>query len=186
MDRISPGHPGNQAFTVLLTARLRRGWPRTALFALIWWILTNGAPDSWGVGVPVALAATMVSVLLLPPLSLSVKGAARFIPFFLWHSLRGGVDVAWRVFHPRLPITPGLHRYRWRLPPGLARVFMANTVSLLPGTLSAEMDSEYLSIHVLDQESDPLSELKAVEVRVAELFGVRLAGVGTREPGTMP
>ena len=53
--------------------------------------------------------------------------------------LKGGVYVAWRAFDPRMPITPELIEYPLRLPPGLPRVILVNMVSLLPGTLSAEL-----------------------------------------------
>ena len=35
---------------------------RAALFALMWWILTDGDMNSWLVGVPVVLIATVASV----------------------------------------------------------------------------------------------------------------------------
>ena len=146
---------------------------RAVLFALLWWILTEGAMNSWVVGVPTVVFAVFASGALLPRVSWSLSGIAGFIPFFLWRSLYGGVDVARRALHPRLPISPGLIDHRWRLPPGLPRVFMANTVSLLPGTLSAELDEEYLRVHVLDQTSTIDSELTMIEMRVAKLFGLR-------------
>ncbi len=145
------------------------------MFSLLWWILTLGAIDSWLIGVPVVLLAVLASGWLLPPISWSLPGVASFVPFFLWRSLYGGVDVARRALHPQLPISPGLFDYRWRLPPGLPRVFMANTVSLLPGTLSAELGKEYLRVHVLDQSGNFIPELSIVEERVARLFGVSLA-----------
>ena len=151
------------------------------LFALMWWVLTDGAMDSWLVGAPVVLFATLVSVALLPPFSWSLTGIARFVPFFLWRSLYGGVDVAMRALHPRLPISPGMVNYRWRLPPGLPRVAMANTVSLLPGTLSVELDEECLRVHVLDGRKDFLSELETVEQRVAAVFGASLPPFGGGE-----
>jgi len=147
---------------------------RTVLFALLWWILTEGAMNSWLVGAPVVLFAVFVSGVLLPGASWSLPGLVRFVPFFLWHSLRGGVDVARRALQPRLPISPGLLEHRWRLPPGLPRVFMANTVSLLPGTLSAELDEECLHIHVLDETSVFAADLKVLEQRVAGVFGLDL------------
>jgi len=159
---------------VSVFSHLRCGCLRAVLFALMWWILTDGAIDSWLVGTPVVLFATGVSVLLLPPLSWSLTGIAQFIPFFLWRSLYGGVDVARRALHPRLPISPGLIDHRWRLPPGLPRVFMANTVSLLPGTLSVELGANCLQVHVLDERKDFLPELKKVEQRVAAMFGISL------------
>jgi len=90
------------------------------------------------------------------------------------NSLIGGIDVAWRAFHPRLPIAPDLIEYPLRLPPGQSQVFMANTVNLLPGTLSAALDRNIMKVHVLDSQKDFLSELEAVEQNVARIFGLSL------------
>lgn len=105
----------------------------------------------------------------------SFIGLVKFIPFFLWHSLLGGFDVAKRAFSPKVIISPAILNYRWRLPLGLSRVFMANIVSLLPGTLSVELDKEYLQIHVLDDSIDFDAELILVENKVAELFKLNLS-----------
>ncbi|MEA3302987.1 MAG: Na+/H+ antiporter subunit E [Pseudomonadota bacterium] len=154
---------------------------RVLVFALLWWILTQGAINSWLVGAPVVLLAALASVWLLPAIPWSLSGVVRFIPFFLWRSLYAGIDVARRALHPKLPISPGLFDYRWRLPPGLPRVFMANTVSLLPGTLSAELGEEYLRVHVIDQSGDFIPELSIVEESVARLFGLILIDDGSEE-----
>jgi len=45
-----------------------------------------------------------------------------------------GFDVIWPAVHPVLPIEPGLINYMLRLPAELPRIFMAETVNLLPGT----------------------------------------------------
>ncbi|HEB93256.1 MAG TPA: cation transporter [Gammaproteobacteria bacterium] len=158
----------------LVLFHLWNGCLRAVLFALVWWIFTDGAMDSWWVGVPVILFATLVSKVLLPPYFWSLTGIIRFVPFFLWRSLYGGVDVARRALHPRLPISPGLFCYPWRLPPGLPRIFMANVVSLLPGTLSTQLGEHCLQVHVLDERKDCLSELETVEQRVAVMFGISL------------
>lgn len=143
---------------------------RSLLFALVWWAVTHGAVDSWSMGLPVVALTTLVSVLLLPPSIWSVIGLLRFIPFFLWQSIRGGIDVAGRALHPNLPISPGLHEYSLRLPVGLPQIFMANTVSLLPGTLCAELDDSILRVHVLDETGDFVDELKMLENRLAAVF----------------
>ncbi len=153
---------------------LQNGWLRAVLFALIWWILTDGVAASWLVGAPVVVLATLASMALLPPFSCSLLGVVRFVPFFLWRSLCGGADVARRALHPRLPISPGVFDYPWRLPPGLPRLFMANTVSLLPGTLSAELSEKYLHVHVLDQTVAFTESLKVLEQQVAGVFGIEL------------
>ena len=148
---------------------------RTLLFALLWWILTQGAINSWLVQVGDALVAVLASGWLLPTISWSLPGIAGFVPFFLWRSLYGVGSKGDTAMSNRLPISPLLFDYRWRLPPGLPRGFMANTVSLLPGTLSAELGIEHLRVHVLDQSGDFISELSVVEERVARLFGLSLA-----------
>jgi len=154
------------------------GWSTVAsrclLFLLLWWMLTDGNVQSWWIGLPAVTLAVIASVALLPPVPMVWRQLLKFTPFFLWRSLRGGADVAWRAFHPRMPIAPELIDYPLRLPPGLPQVFMANTVSLLPGTLSAALDLSVLKVHVLDRHRDILSEIKAVEQGVARLFGVSL------------
>jgi multicomponent Na+:H+ antiporter subunit E len=143
---------------------------RALLFSLLWWALTDGTAGSWWIGAPAVAGAVIISVTLVPPLGLVWREVMGFVPFFLWHSLKGGVDVAWRAFHPRLPITPELIVYPLRLPPGLPRVILVNTVSLLPGTLSAELGGHVLKVHVLDSLGDFLAELEALEQRVGCMF----------------
>mgnify|MGYP001813549544 FL=1 len=143
---------------------------RALLFSLLWWALTDGTAGSWWIGAPAVAGAVIMSVTLVPPLGLVWREVMGFVPFFLWHSLKGGVDVAWRAFHPRMPITPGLIEYPLRLPPGLPRVILVNTVSLLPGTLSAELGAQVLKVHVLDSLGDFLAELEALEQRVGCMF----------------
>lgn len=161
-----------------MLARDRPAWPtlvvRGGVFGLLWWVLTGGEIGSWMIGAPTVLLATLASAALIPVAPWSVSGLLRFIPFFIWHSLKGGVDVAWRSLHPRLPIAPDLVEYSLHLPPGLPRVFMANTLSLLPGTLSAELDDARLCVHVLDGRGSFPLVLEALEKRVADLFGLTL------------
>jgi multicomponent Na+:H+ antiporter subunit E len=143
---------------------------RTLLYSLLWWALTDGTAGSWWIGAPAVAVAVIISVTLVPPLGLVWREVMGFVPFFLWHSLKGGVDVAWRAFHPRMPITPELVEYPLRLPPGLPRVILVNMVSLLPGTLSAELGGQVLKVHILDSLGVFLPELEALEQRVGCMF----------------
>lgn len=156
----------------------RRGALHVAFSAFLWWLLTEGNLSSWEVGVPVIVAATIVSLTLFPSPRWRWRFSSfvRFLPFFLWQSLRGGVDVARRAFHPGLPLAPLFLNYRLRLPEGPAQVFLADLVSLLPGTLSADLQQGYLTVHALD--GDPLvltQELQSLENRTAELYCVTLS-----------
>lgn len=144
---------------------------RLALFSLLWWVLTEGQPGSWSLGALFVALATALSLALSRPVPWSAVGFIRFVPFFLWWSLRGGVDVAWRACAPSLPIAPGMLTYRLRLPPGRARVFMTAVISLLPGTLSAEIVRNSLFVHALDQRTSSEADLAALEMRSPRSFG---------------
>lgn len=89
-------------------------------------------------------------------------------------SLTSGMDVACRAFHPRVPIAPGVFVYPVRLPQGLPQVTMINMVSLLRGTLSAELGQNVLKVHVLDGRTGFKAELEAIEQSVARMFGAHL------------
>lgn len=156
---------------------------RTALFAALWWMLTEGAAGSWAIGAPAVLIAAAVSTALIPQINLVWSEIPRFVPFFLARSLLGGADVARRALHPSLPIFPALVDYPLKLPTGLPRVIMINIVSLLPGTLSVEAAEDRLTVHVIDGRKDCLTELNIVESRVARLFAVTLPAAegGTRD-----
>lgn len=158
------------------TRRLGDGALRLGLLAALWWLLAGADARSWIVGVPVVLVAAWVSRRLTPAVAWrwGWAGAFRFAGFFLWHSIRGGADVAWRALHPRLPLRPGFVRVELRVPPGAVRVCLANVVSLLPGTLAAQLEDEALLVHTVDAGTPVEAAVRAVEARVAAMFNVPL------------
>jgi multicomponent Na+:H+ antiporter subunit E len=151
---------------------------RLPLFALLWLILAGAAPGSWLIGVPTVALAALASVRLARgrQLTLSPIGAARFVPYFLWQSLRGGLDVAARVLRPRLRIAPGLQQYPLRLTTPQAQVFFLDAISLLPGTLSADLRGCTVELHALDASIDLTPGIADLERRVGRVFGEELAG----------
>ena len=159
---------------------LARGVLRAAAFAGLWWALTGGGPGSWVVGAPAIAVAAVAAERLSGGRRwrVSPSGAARFVPFFLWRTLLGSLDVAWRAFHPALPIAPALIAYPLRLPAGgPSRVFFAQVVNLLPGTLSAELGEGDMTVHLLAGDSpDAVDGLRRLEARTAALFAIPIAG----------
>lgn len=137
---------------------------------LLWWVLTGGRASSWLIGVPtIALALwVMEAAPQTHPWRISIAGLLRFIPYFLLQSVRGGIDVARRAYSPALPLDPQIIAFSLNLPPGPAQIFFLNSVSLLPGTLSADLCGTTLKVHVLDYKVDP--QLDQLENRVARLF----------------
>lgn len=139
-------------------------------FAALWLILADGR--GWSVGIPFILLATIASCLAAPLSRCSLVGLIRFLPYFAWNSLRGGIDVAMRVLHPKMPIEPAFVRYELQLGDTAARVLMADVVTLLPGTLSASLDDHVLVVHVLNASAPVNESLEELERRVADLFAL--------------
>lgn len=141
------------------------------------WLLLSGADNaSWLVGLPAVVAAAWAgrALGLFAGRGLSPVGLLRFLPFFLWESVRGGVDVARRVLAPRLKVVPGFFGYAVRLQHPGARLLFTNSVSLLPGTLAADLRGGHLEIHALDVGGDPAAELRRLETAVGRVYRERL------------
>ena len=148
----------------------------TALLAGLWWLIAEGQPDAWLVGVPAVALATLASARLGSGAlaGLSLTGLPRFAGLFLRESLAGGLDVARRTLGRRLRIQPGFSSYRTRLQDPRARVLFANCISLLPGTLAADLDGDRVELHLLDSRDNPDPQLQRLEQAIARLFGIRL------------
>ena len=99
-----------------------------------------------------------------------------FAPYFLWRSIVGSCDVAWRALHWQLPISPAMHQYAFRLPPdSAARVVFANCINLLPGTVSVAWQGDVLQVHFIADTPDAMQAIRQLEARVARLFGYDLS-----------
>ena len=120
---------------------------KTAILALLWYVIAGGQTSAWITGLPAVALTAMASARLgrtsLP--RISVAGPAGFVALFLRESVRGGLDVARRTLAPKLRIQPGFTRCRPRLNNPLARALLINCIALLPGTLAARERRSWLS-----------------------------------------
>jgi len=99
-----------------------------------------------------------------------------YIPRFLWECLKANIDVAYRVLHPNMPIKPGIVKVKTGLKTDTALTFLANSITLTPGTMTVDIDRDngILYIHwinVSDKEIQKTTEI------IAERFERILAKV---------
>jgi multicomponent Na+:H+ antiporter subunit E len=77
--------------------------------------------------------------------------------------LKSNIDVALRVLSPGLQIKPGIVKIRTNLKSDVARVFLANSITLTPGTMTVEMKDDVLYIHWIEVgASDITAASKAI------------------------
>lgn len=144
------------------------------LLALLWAALTDWRLDAWVFGLPAVLVGGAVVLMLpaAPAWRIAPMAALRFACWFALHAVRGALDVARCAVLPRMPLDPGFRAWRTALPEGAPRILLANAVTLLPGTLTAELEGRRLVVHLLDCAVDLDSELTALERRVAAVFAL--------------
>jgi multicomponent Na+:H+ antiporter subunit E len=70
------------------------------------------------------------------------------------------VDVAYRVLHPQLPINPAIVKVKTDLKSDTALTFLANSITLTPGTMCVDIDKEagVLYIHWIDAKTTDVEE----------------------------
>lgn len=149
---------------------------RGGVFAALWCILVEGSIDSWGVGAITTVLAVLASFAILPvgAIRFSPAGLILFLGFFMSQSFQAGVRVALLALRPRLDIRPGIQTVSLRLPEGVGRVVLINTLNLLPGTLVLNLRADDLHLHLLDMRGSIEGEVRAVETRIAKMLGLGL------------
>lgn len=130
-------------------------WLFNFLLLFGFWIIVT-----WTVAVPNliagAVAALFLSILFnslfdpnLPKLLNPVRlfWFLVYVPVFLYHLIVANLDVAYRVLNPGLPIKPGIVKIKTGLKTDIAKTFLANSITLTPGTMTVDIKDEYLYIH---------------------------------------
>lgn len=133
------------------------------LFGLLFlfWLLLNGS---------VALSTLLVGVIVAGAIVLFFSGSLSFLSglrltpaaliatvlyvgYFLKELVKANLAVAKIVLSPSLPINPAIVKVRTNLTHPVARLLLANSITLTPGTLSVEIKGEFLYIHWVDAKT---------------------------------
>jgi multicomponent Na+:H+ antiporter subunit E len=92
-----------------------------------------------------------------------------------WYVIKGGLDVAYRVFHPAMPIKPGIVKVQSVLKTDTGRTALAASITLTPGTLTMEVtDDGVFYIHWLYVSTLEQEEIEEITLRRLEWFIQRI------------
>lgn len=97
-----------------------------------------------------------------------------YLPVFLWECLKANIDVAYRILHPALPINPGIVKVKTSLKTDTSLTFLANSVTLTPGTMTVDIDKDngILYIHWINvKTTDIEGATEAIVRRFEKILG---------------
>ncbi len=127
----------------------------------IWLILNNSLQmEIWITG---GIVSLFLSILLcghcgvfqginLTPKALLYTVVYLFV--FLFELIKSNLHVAKLVLTPSLPINPGVIRAKTTLKSKMARLILANSITLTPGTFTIDFIGDTLYIHCVDLEGE--------------------------------
>ena len=78
-----------------------------------------------------------------------------YIPLFAWECLKANLDGAYRILHPDVPLKPGIVKVNTTLKSDTGITFLANTLTLMPGTMTVDVDRDrgVLYVHWVNVKS---------------------------------
>ena len=139
--------------------------PKRDLFHLSLGGLTAGIVallSGWLIDQPPAIAGPAGGTLLRIPW----HRFALYLPWLVVATLQ----VAYVVLHPRLPVSPRMLTLRAPLPHTLARLTLANSITLTPGTVTLDVDDDAILVHALTEAAGREVEGGLMRDRVSALF----------------
>jgi len=93
--------------------------------------------------------------------SLTIKKIAFIIVYIIVlfiEIIKANFDVAYRVIHPKMPIKPGVVVIKTALKQDIAKLILANSITLTPGTFTLDIEGDKLLIHWIYVRSEGIEE----------------------------
>jgi multicomponent Na+:H+ antiporter subunit E len=91
-----------------------------------------------------------------------------YLPWLFYKIVQSSVNLSKLILHPALPITPHLIPVKSKLRHHAAVVLFGNSLTLTPGTITAEVDRNNLIVHAMGKNDDVA--IKQIESKIADIF----------------
>jgi len=94
-----------------------------------------------------------------------------YVPYFLFYCVKANLDVAYRVLHPDVPVRPGIVKVTTSLKSDIAKSFLANSITLTPGTLTVDIIGPDFYVHWINiSEDDPQRQTEIIVRRFERIL----------------
>lgn len=81
-----------------------------------------------------------------------------YVVVLFWEMIKANLDVAYRAVHPRMPIKPGIVIIKTALKSDIAKMILANSITLTPGTFTLDVIGDELLIHWINVKAVDIDE----------------------------
>lgn len=99
-----------------------------------------------------------------------IVGFVRYVPWLFLEIVLASIQVAYVVLHPKMPINPLLLRFHAKLPNLAAKIILANSITLTPGTITIELRDDEFLVHALLEDSIGGLTSGDMQTRVGRIF----------------
>jgi multicomponent Na+:H+ antiporter subunit E len=93
-----------------------------------------------------------------------------YLPWLFYKIVQSSLHLSKLILHPALPIAPQLIFVESKLRHHAAVVLLGNSITLTPGTITAEVDHNKLTVHAMDKVSAEDVTSKRMESKIAYIF----------------
>lgn len=154
-------------------------WRRVAVDAVLlstMWLLLSGLFDLFHLSLG---AISVILVLLINRREEMRKDdgfpikMTRLLVYLAWlakEMILSALHVARVVIAPRMPLDPVLIRFKSKQPNDLARVLLANSITLTPGTLTIDLSGDDFLVHSLTRNTADGVTNGVMQEKVAQMF----------------
>jgi multicomponent Na+:H+ antiporter subunit E len=158
------------------------------LMLFTFWIILSGKFDVFHLGIgavsAVCIALGTRRLLLLTPAIETAQTHPMdavpwlrlllYVPWLIWQIVLSSLHVAVVVVHPKMPIQPRLVRFHAQLPHNLARLTLATSITMTPGTITLDVQGDEFLVHALTEKSAqsliPSEEEGSMQSQVLSLY----------------
>jgi multicomponent Na+:H+ antiporter subunit E len=152
---------------------------KLGLFLFAIWLLLSGHYT------PLLLVLGVLSILLVVLLAVRADLIDRemqpvllkpsVLLYWVWLAreiIKSNIDVSRRILDPRMPISPNIFTIRAAQKTDLGRVTYANSITLVPGTVTMDVDGDVFTVHALTQDAAVNLKRGEMDRRVCSVEGI--------------
>ncbi len=152
---------------------VHRLFKKTIAYWIIWlFVVGQMTPYVVLLGLLCSLAVAWVDLHRSPPPARSFPWVHLFlyVPWLVVQVVKSGLHMTRLILHPKLPIDPQIIPYKPRLRDPAGLVLLGNSITLTPGTITAEIAPDQLLVHAIDSRAAKDIVNGTMESRVSQVF----------------